>query len=688
MAERTDPSRERDILVAVSEYAYVQDLTKGDIVLYVGPTKISLSNTERIVELENHRFVPVRVEDPSFGVRPFIAASSSQYIVLDNPAVPRDGQAPRPMRGSNATVELLAGRRVVVPGPATFPLWPGQRAWVIDGHPLRENEYLVVRYYDRLEGDPHPIGAEIVVRGSDVSFYVPSTGLEVMPGANGYVRKAWRFPKPGGLHVRVTKPLVVGDGEPLPAGTYAAGTDIFLEDGDGYFFPSENVEVLGFVLPIPIAEKEAIHVRDLATGRIETIAGPSNYLADPTRVEVVQRSLEPERARLYGLRGLPRDSSLGSASLVERARAAAVDVPPSFAVLVTGKTKREVVVGPQTRILDYDEELAVLHLSTGKPKTDESPLATCFLRIDGNKVSDVVRVKTFDHVELEIALSYRVSFVERERAGRDRWFNVEDYVGLLCDHAASLLRSAARTATIEAFYQGATELLRAAVLGEKKDAGPRAGRFFEENGMWVYDLEILDMRILDRDVEVLLAEAQRAAIAGDVARRGEERRLAAERLKAEVDREIHVAQISTVPSATALEEARADIARRRSTTAIELERLERVGKAEAAAHALSISREAEARAAERDAELARRDLDARTAAFERQMGAVAPELVATLQTLGNQSMAMELSRNVGPLAVLGGTSVTEVVEKLLGALPVGAQATVTEALRGKPKRSA
>ena len=39
MAERE--IRERDILVAPHEFAYVQDLTKGDIVLYVGPTKIS-----------------------------------------------------------------------------------------------------------------------------------------------------------------------------------------------------------------------------------------------------------------------------------------------------------------------------------------------------------------------------------------------------------------------------------------------------------------------------------------------------------------------------------------------------------------------------------------------------------------------------------------------------------------------
>jgi len=660
--------RERDILVAANEYAYVQDLTKGDIVLYVGPTKISLSNTERIVELRGERFFPVRADDASFGVSPFVNATSSQYIVLDNPVASGVGaQSAKPMRGSNANVELLGGRRIVVPGPATFPLWPGQRARVIDGHPLREDEYLVVRYYDHVADDPHPIGAEIVVRGSDVSFYVPRTGLEVLPAKDGYVRKAWRFPRPGGLHVRVTKPMVVGEDEALPPGAYAAGTDVFLKDRDGYFFPSEQVEVLGVVLPVPIAEKDAIHVRDLTTGRIATVPGPCNYLPDPTREQIVARQLDPERARLYGVED--RD----------RARAAAVYVPPSHAVLVTGKTRREVVVGPQTRILDFDEDLEVLHLSTGRPKSDDDTLATCFLQIDGNKVSDVVRMKTGDHVELEVSLSYRVSFVDRD-GDRERWFHVKDYVGLLCDHLGSLLRAAARGISIEAFYGGSTELLRTAVLGEKKD-GPRAGRLFEENAMLVYDVEVLDVNILDPDVRKLLGDAQRAAIVGDVSRRGEERRLTGERLRAEVDRQVSLAQASAIAGAADLEDARADLSRRRATAVVDLERLERVGRAEAAAQALSIAREAEARALERDAEIERRALTARTEAFERQMSAMAPELIATLTTLGHQHLAAELSKNIGPLAVLGGGSVSEIVERLLGALPVGASSTVAEAVR-------
>jgi len=98
MTERS--IRERDILAAANEYAYVQDLTKGDIVLYVGPTKISLSNTERLVEYLDGRFRPIGAEDGTYGVEPFIIATTSQYVILANPA---KDPAAKPSRGSNSS---------------------------------------------------------------------------------------------------------------------------------------------------------------------------------------------------------------------------------------------------------------------------------------------------------------------------------------------------------------------------------------------------------------------------------------------------------------------------------------------------------------------------------------------------------------------------------------------------------
>lgn len=702
MAERD--VRERDILIASNEYAYVQDLTKGDIVLYVGPTKISLSNTERLVDFKNERFLPVRGEEGASGVCAFTSASSTQYVVLENPA---KDPATKPVKGSNSAIELLTGRRVVVAGPASFPLWPGQKARVVAGHELYEDQYLRVRVYDKLEGDPSPIGSERIVKGSEVSFYLPKTGLEVLPdGGGSYVRnavtlvdgqycvlrgprgqrrfvrgpgvvfpEAWEefvtaqggsrvFPafamrKDKGLHVRVVKAFEAKAAEQVPAGVYQAGQELFLSGREGFFFPTEALEVLGEVSSIPLAEKEAIYVRELATGQVKTVCGPAAYLPDPTRVQVVQRPLDAETIKRWGLKGY------------DGKRAPAITIPPSYAVLVTAKTRREVVKGPQVRILDFEEELGVLALSTGTPKTDAAPLPTCFLLVDGNKVSDRLEVRTRDHVQLEVRLSYRVSFASSAAADDARWFNVSNYVALLCDHLGSIVRAAVRVTPIERFHAASTEILRNAVLGEKK-GDKRTGREFEENGMLVYDVEVLEVQILDGDVDELLTDAQRSAISSEVARRKEELRLVTEQARHAVDRAVFEAERQTQEAELALEAARRTLTAAKAEGKIEAARIEAIGKAKTDAEALELSSQAQALAKARVAEVDERALAAQVNAFRAQMESLQPELIATLKTLGHQQLAATLTQHLGPLAILGGESVADVASRLLASLPVGA----------------
>ncbi len=683
--------RERDILVASNEYAYVQDLTKGDIVLYVGPTKISLSNTERLVELRDGRFVPMRADDAggAGGVSPFITASSAQYVVLENPA--KDAAA-RPVKGSNSSIELSVGRRIVVPGPASFPLWPGQRARVVNGHELYEDQYLRVRVYDAVDGETATIGAERIVKGSDVSFFVPKTGLEVVPEGSSYVRNAvtltdgqycvlrgpkgrrrfvrgpgtvfpdawedfatralpaWPLKKDKGLHVRVLKSFEAKAGEVVAPGPYTAGQELFVEAREGFFFPTEELEVLGEVSSIALAEKEGVYVREIGTGRIRTVVGPCSFVPDPTQVELVAR---------------PKPQREGPLT-----RAVVVTIPPSYAVLVTGKTKREVVKGPQVRILDYDEELGALSLSTGTPKSDAKPLTTSFLLVDGNKVSDVLEVRTADHVALQVRLSYRVSFTSKPGVDDARWFNVNDYVSLLCDHLGSLVRAAVRRAPVDRFQAQSTDLIRTAILGERGESG-RAGREFEENGMLVYDVEVLEVRILDEEVQTLLSDAQRAAITSEVERRAHELRLLDERAKEHVNRAVYDAQRESVAAELQLEGARRELAAARAEGKAEAARIEVVAKAKQHAEALEVTSSAEAQAAARRGEVERAQLTAKVEAFKAQMGALHPELVATLKALGNQQLAAALTENLSPLAILGGESVTEVAQRLLAALPIG-----------------
>ncbi len=699
MADRD--GRERDILVASNEYAYVQDLTKGDIVLYVGPTKISLSNTERLVELKGDRFVPLRGDEGS-AVAAFVTASSAQYVVLENPS--KDAAA-RPVKGNNSAVELQVGRRVVVPGPATFPLWPGQRARVVAGHELFEDQYLRVRVYDRVEGESAAIGTERIVRGSETSFFIPRTGLEVVPDEKGaWVRNAvtlldgqycvlrgprgrrrfvrgpgvvfpeaseeflvkngvrvfaaWPLKKERGLHLRVLQGFDAAEGEVVPPGRYEAGQELFVHSKEGFFFPSEALEALGEVAAIHLAEKQAVYVRDLRTGVVRTVEGPQALLLDPTQVELVSRALDEATALRWGLLDHPPG------------RAPAITVPPGEAVLVTGPRTREVVRGPTVRVLGFDETLETLALSTGTPKRDEALLHTSFLRVEGNKVSDAVRVRTGDHVELEVRLSYRVSFLHHDGVDDARWFSVSNYVALLCDHVGSLVRAAVRSTPIERFHAASAEILRTAVLGEKKGER-RVGREFEENGMAVYDVEVLDVRILDADVEKLLTDAQRTAITAEVARKREQLRLATEETKEAVARAISQAQRETLGVEATLEEARRVLALAKAGAKGEALEVEAVGRARAEARALEVTSLAKAQARERRASLARQQLEARTEAFRAQMAALHPELVATLKTLGAQQFAASLTENLSPLAILGGDSVADVARRLLAGLPLG-----------------
>ena len=193
--------------------------------------------------------------------------------------------------------------------------------------------------------------------------------------------------------------------------------------------------------------------------------------------------------------------------------------------------------------------------------------------------------------------------------------------------------------------------------------------------MRVYDVEVLDVNILDAEVQVLIGGAQRNAIVAEVSRtRQELLHLETARLKEQVRRAICDEQALTMTS----ELARVD----RKTRSVDL------ATAESAVAVDGVAEVARIAARERENEVERRMMEARVAAFRDQMAAIAPELIATLKTLGHQHLAIELTKNASPLAILGGESVTDVVERLLGSLPVGAASQVASLVKanGKDKR--
>jgi major vault protein len=233
--------RKRELPLPPGTYAYVLDSTKGIVKLFVGPTVINQTGQDRPVRYDErtHRFVECGLEE---SLRQNIVVPEGFYAVLTNPAKDKgSNKMIYPMEGMHTTPDLSIGLKENIPGPVNFALFPGQTCEVRRGHNLRSNEYLQIKIYNeekakenwgkavikqadatitpeptkadsRKEAKPAPkidttpsittdippdltVGKHYNVLGTKVAFYIPPTGVSVVPeekdgGKPVFVRQA------------------------------------------------------------------------------------------------------------------------------------------------------------------------------------------------------------------------------------------------------------------------------------------------------------------------------------------------------------------------------------------------------------------------------------------------------------------------------------------------------------------
>ncbi|MBX3232037.1 MAG: hypothetical protein KIT84_20020 [Labilithrix sp.] len=801
MSDR-ERTRERDLVLAPNEYAFISDETKGNINVYVGPHKTSLANTDQPVVFteKTKRFERVTLEE---AINAFAVAPVGWYVLLKNPA--HDGTHPK-TGAINNLVELEVGRKRTIAGPVSFALWPGQLVRVIQGHHLRSNQYLVVRVYDEdaakanwgnaviktqgTEPPPAPplpdltMGNLLVIRGTDVSFYIPPTGIEVVPDDKGnYVRDAVTlerleyailldengdkkflrgpavvFPSPtetfverGGVHkfraielnensgiyVKVIAPYSEEDGT-----ARKVGDELFITGREQMiYFPRPEHAIVRYGdqtihHSVAIPAGEARYVLDRHAGHIRLERGPRIFLPDPRREVIVRRVLDRRQVELWfpgnqaaikhneGLAALrdnehrdfvPETSTKRNLPAPPPAEPAAAK-PPAFvgddfernqsftqprtivldtrydgavsiaphtgyAVEVVSKTgERKVIVSPATHLLEYDEVLQAMELSTGTPKSDARVERTVYLRVLYNKVSDVIEAETADLVSIRVRLSYRVNF----EGDPSRWFSVENYVKFLTEHLRSLVRAAVKAHKVQELHPRVAPLVRDVVLGQPGEGGKRPGRVFQENGMRVYDVEVLDVTIGDAKIAALLVEAQHAVVAQTLTLEGEKRRLELVREREAIDRAIAEVQAATAKQRSELAvlaiegEHTVDVARITSDAArsrdrlaakrAEQEALDAVALAERERERAGKAAEIEGLQAELGLELQR--ITAHVQAVSEKAKAVSPDLIAALQAFGDRALAERMAESMAPLAILGGESVRDVLARLLAGTKV------------------
>ena len=802
---------QRDLVLAVNEFCFLQSKTNGAIKTYTGPITMTISAQEALVVFNPKTKQFEETRDFGKAKQLFKSAPEGWYIVLKNPA--KENSHPEVAKAVNSP-ELAIGKKINVPGPCSFSLYPGQMAKVVRGHRLRSNQYLLARVYDAdaanansasativdAEGneaaaqtEKYYVGQLLVIKGTEVSFYMPPTGIEVIPvGGYGdeYVRDAVTlerleyailkdedgekryvhgpavvFPKPtetfvdspkGGLVFRALElsPIsgiyikVIADYVDEKGVKHPTGEELFITGNDQMiYYPRPEHAMIQYDgkymhHAIAIPEGEGRYILNRLDGNIKTVKGPAMYLPDPRTEVVVKRKLTAKECELFypgnkevlaynlelsekatekmARRGTTdaitnaincaysTSNQLDSLAIFEananisrgvsytKPRTITLDtkydgvvtinVWTGYAVNVVSKSgKREIVVGPATRLLNYDETLEAMELSTGKPKTTDNLLRTGYLRVENNKVSDIINAQTADFVDVQIKVSYCVNFLEEHK---NKWFSVENYVKFLTDRMRSLVKREVKKYSIQEFYSNSTDIVRNIVLNiedveKASEDTPETeikpiGRFFAENGMFVNDVEVLAVGV-EREVARLLEAHQSEMISKTLELADADARMKLVQALAKVEREeidlkntnkLHALALNHKLETDRMAKEEEIRVKERAAEAASVkarkdmqEVLNAIQKEELARKKLATDAKVAEEQAYADIEAAKQTAYADT--VKSIMESISPDLVAALTTKANSEMLETVTASMSPYAIAQGESVSEVTNRLL-----------------------
>lgn len=240
-----------------------------------------------------------------------------------------------------------------------------------------------------------------------------------------------------------------------------------------------------------------------------------------------------------------------------------IEIYPGYAVLVVGSEgSRRVVEGPEVVLLDYDEKLGFMSLSTGKPKNTDTLYKTSYLCVQNNQVGDIVPFESSDHVKGEVKISLRVNFEAESDEGKLKWFGVDNYVKYLTDHVRSLIAGMAKRHPVADIRANYVNLIRDSILGTKPASAAdkseplhskRPGLFFEANGLRVVEVEVLDLKLSDAGISKLLDDAQHMVVKTNIEIDNARKQLEATKEKERIAQKTAEVQQETVSLKTKLQ---------------------------------------------------------------------------------------------------------------------------------------
>lgn len=441
--------------------------------------------------------------------------------------------------------------------------------YVMNGVPLDADEYVILK--NRSGRISYVLGSTTVIPCEDQEFQTDRSGINP-------VFKAQSIDENSGVLLRTLVPMTRAmiqermgadirvqftpianlnedeDEAPQPRidGTLPPGTQLVVWREKRLVFPADGIQIIRKFEATHILAGTARYVKNSLTGRTRIVQGECLYLADPRCEEFASRQLTRD---LIGLWFPGTTAESYNPDLVP-----CITVPQGTAAMIlkrgTGSNTRKTIIGYTTYFLEWDETLCEMKLSTsrgGEAKTYQNAIRVCYLWMKSNRINDVLADgRTREDCEFAVQYTLTVDFEEKHQ---DSWFNVDDYVFLVCEEVRSRLRGGLLATPISELSTNYVEIIRDIVLGTKPSAETpkgevnvltkladyitphRPGIEFPRFGARLVDININAFQIQDPKLQAQLRLLQMSGINESVQTRTAQIALEGSRIRAGITRE-------------------------------------------------------------------------------------------------------------------------------------------------------
>lgn len=392
---------------------------------------------------------------------------------------------------------------------------------------LSSHEYAIV-LDPRVEGETiNRYGHRIVKKGEDRFFLQPEEKL-----LGGEVKTVAVASKDEALLLKALDTFTEPDGTVRIAGSK------WMLKGPVEYVPDKAVEIIEKRSTIALDVNEGVYVMNTRTGEVRAVIG-TPYM--PNEHEVLwNKELTPMvkelLARPHGTsqRGGQRANNSKTVHSMRRNMGSAADdaaatadpaeeerekyrvvrfhVQHNAAVQVNDYQKKEsrVVIGPDLVILAPHEEITMLSLSGGTPKTPNA-IHSLELLLGPRFTSDTIEVETSDHARLRLRLSYNWYFDRTKET--HKFFCVPDFVGDCCKTIASRVRGAVAGEDFDSFHRNSADIIQRAVFGVNPTTGEIEKRLvFPANNFIVTNIDIQSVEPTDEKTRDSLQKSVQLAI--------------------------------------------------------------------------------------------------------------------------------------------------------------------------------